>query len=49
MLDDRTEEALLLLAWSAALEEERITFEQFLAREEEDGTPKGLPEYVRFA
>ena len=49
-MDDRMrEEAELLLAWSAALEEERITFDEFRAREEDDGRPKGLPEYVRFA
>ena len=47
---ERQEEAELLLAWSAALEDERITFDEFRAREEEeDGRPKGLPEHVRFA
>ena len=46
---ERQEEADLLLAWSAALEEERITFDEFRARKEEDGRPKGLPKHVRFA
>lgn len=37
MTDDRTELALALLAWSDALEDERVSFQAFSERKERDG------------